>query len=334
LAVKGISHFISAVALASFFPEVVERSASGSLVLLMAGLGGILPDMLDFRFARYLRSPDVRISPRADGFDPQAVADQVASAIDQACQADGSLWVQFDTVRIESGIWRKYSVGFPEQDPRSVVVRVENRITTSGASYPADERTGQSSQAAVEQVVGQICGKAICIEAFDGAIIELSRHGDDIHVDFLPWHRRWSHSFVVAACLGGLLVWGLGGWHGLLYAAGSCLHILEDQLGHLGSSLFYPLLRKRFPGLGLVHSGDVLPNLFTVWLSVQVILFNLDRFSPTPTLQAGRYWILGLVLPWAIILSVAGWRRQRRKARTGRSQAWQEVAAETEEVVG
>ena len=46
-----------------------------------------------------------------------------------------------------------------------------------------------------------------------------------------------------------------------------------------------------------------------------------------------RYFVLGLVLPWAIILSVASW-RQKRKARTGRSQAWQEVAAETEEVVG
>ena len=102
----------------------------------------------------------------------------------------------------------------------------------------------------------------------------------------------------------------------------------------MGSSLFYPLVRKRVPGLGLVHSGDVLPNLFTVWLSTQVILFNLDRFSPTPTLEPWRYFALGLVLPWALILSVAGWRRREAKTQVGRSQAWEEVIAETEEIVG
>lgn len=172
------------------------------------------------------------------------------------------------------------------------------------------------------------------METFDGATIELSRCGDDVHVGFLPWHRRWSHSLVVTACLGALLAWGLGWWHGLLYALASCLHILEDQLGHLGSSLFYPFVQKRISGLGLVHSGDMLPNLFTVWLSVQVILFNLDRFSPTPALQAGRYFALGLVLPWAIILLIARWQRQKGQARERRSQAGQEVAAETEEIVG
>jgi len=331
---KGISHFVSGVALASLFPEVIERSANGSLVLLVAGLGGMLPDMLDFRIARYLRVPDVRIAPSADEFDPQAVADQVASAIDLACSSARPLWVQFDTVRLGRDIWRQYSIQFPERDQGYVVVRAGTPITTSGASYPADERAGQSGRSIAGQVAGRIYGEEVCIEAFDGAIIELSRQGDDVHVGFLPWHRRWSHSLVVTACLGVLLAWGLSGWYGLLYALASCLHILEDQLGHMGSSLLYPLSRKRFPGLGLLHSGDVLPNLFTVWLSVQVILFNLDRFSPMPTLQAWRYFALGLVLPWAIILSVAGWQRRKGRDRAGRAQAWQEVAAETEEVVG
>ena len=52
---KGISHFITGVALATFFPEVVQAGAQGSLLPMLGGIGGILPDTLDFKFARYLK---------------------------------------------------------------------------------------------------------------------------------------------------------------------------------------------------------------------------------------------------------------------------------------
>jgi hypothetical protein len=50
---KGISHFITGVALATFFPEVAQAGAHGSLLPMLGGIGGILPDTLDFKFARY-----------------------------------------------------------------------------------------------------------------------------------------------------------------------------------------------------------------------------------------------------------------------------------------
>ena len=49
---KGIAHFVTGVALATFFPEVVQAGAQGSLPML-GGIAGILPDTLDFKFARY-----------------------------------------------------------------------------------------------------------------------------------------------------------------------------------------------------------------------------------------------------------------------------------------
>jgi hypothetical protein len=51
---KGIAHFITGVALATFFPEVVQSGAQGSLLPMLGGIAGILPDTLDFKFARYL----------------------------------------------------------------------------------------------------------------------------------------------------------------------------------------------------------------------------------------------------------------------------------------
>ena len=51
---KGIAHFITGVAIATMFPEVVEQAAGGSLLPVLGGIAGILPDTIDFRFTRYL----------------------------------------------------------------------------------------------------------------------------------------------------------------------------------------------------------------------------------------------------------------------------------------
>ena len=42
---KGISHFITGVAIATFFPEVVRGGGGlGMLLPMLGGVGGILPD--------------------------------------------------------------------------------------------------------------------------------------------------------------------------------------------------------------------------------------------------------------------------------------------------
>jgi hypothetical protein len=52
--VKGIAHFITGIAIATFFPEVARAGALGSLLPVLGGIAGILPDTLDFKFGRYL----------------------------------------------------------------------------------------------------------------------------------------------------------------------------------------------------------------------------------------------------------------------------------------
>jgi hypothetical protein len=65
----------------------------------------------------------------------------------------------------------------------------------------------------------------------------------------------------------------------------------------LGSNLLFPLARRRVPGLGLIHSGDALPNFLAVWASCALILLNLDRFSAAPVLPVMPYVLAVIVLP-------------------------------------
>jgi len=80
---KGITHFVTGVALATFFPEVVRAGAQGSLLPVLGGVAGILPDTLDFKFGRYFESYDVEIDPGPQP-DARRIAEEVAGAMRRA----------------------------------------------------------------------------------------------------------------------------------------------------------------------------------------------------------------------------------------------------------
>jgi membrane-bound metal-dependent hydrolase YbcI (DUF457 family) len=150
-------------------------------------------------------------------------------------------------------------------------------------------------------------------------------------VHFLDWHRRWSHSLTIAAALG-LLGWAIWGkWGGLVVGLGVVGHVLEDQLGFMGSNLLYPFTRRRTIGLQLLRSGDAIPNFLTVWVAVALILFNLDRFSAQPRLDP--WWFLGLVvaLPLVALGGLYQWQR-RGEVETKESLRQRDIIAEAEEV--
>jgi membrane-bound metal-dependent hydrolase YbcI (DUF457 family) len=123
-----------------------------------------------------------------------------------------------------------------------------------------------------------------------------------VRIDFIPWHRAWSHSLVLAAAAGLLLAPAAGWLTGLTAFSGWAAHALADQLGFLGSALFYPFSRKRLPGFQLTKSGDSLSNLSLVWLSVLLIFWNLARFSHPPVpLNGSQLLVGGGMLPLALL---------------------------------
>lgn len=327
---KGIAHFITGVALATFFPEVVQASADGSLLPVLGGVAGILPDTLDFKFARYFERYDLEIDP---GPEPDAgqIAEQVTGAMRRAYETDEPQNIMLHTIRLGADLWRQYSIRFaPEQS--EVAVRIGPVVNTGQVPFPGSEpEDSEEARVTVGVPMVHTYDAENTIDIFSGPSFKFERQGDELHVHFLDWHRRWSHSLTIAAALG-LLGWAIWGkWGGLVVGLGVVGHVLEDQLGFMGSNLLYPFTRRRTIGLQLLRSGDAIPNFLTVWVAVALILFNLDRFSAQPRLDP--WWFLGLVvaLPLMVLGGLYQWQR-RGEVETKESLRQRDIIAEAEEV--
>jgi membrane-bound metal-dependent hydrolase YbcI (DUF457 family) len=342
--VKGIAHFVTGVALATFFPEVVERAADGSILPVLGGIAGILPDTLDFKFVRFFTTYDLEIDP---GPEPEAreIAEQVADAMRVAYESGEPQRVMLHTVQLGADLWRQYTLRFfPEQS--EIAVRVGPVVNTGQIPLPGYE-PGDAEEARIEVGVPMVptYDDEITVDIFSGPSFKFERRRDRLHVHFLDWHRRWSHSLTLTAglSLGAVGFAALvelltrGGvtrtpmWIGLVVGLGFVGHIWEDQLGYMGSNLFVPFTRDRTRGLRLLRSGDAVPNFLTVWTAVMLILFNLDRFSDQPRL--GSWWFLGLatVLPLVVLGTLYQCRRRQWSA-ASEALRGQDVLSEVEDV--
>lgn len=337
---KGITHFASGVAIATFFPYVVQQGAAGGVLPVLGGIGGILPDTLDFKFARYFERYDDEVDPDPNAPDPQEIAERIAAAMRAAYESGKRRNIMLHTMRMGPDLWRQYVVRFNPQQSE-VIVRIGPLVNTGQVPYPGSEPEGQS-EARVQVGVPMVhtYDAENKVDIFSGPSFAFERKGDAVHVHFLDWHRRWSHSFTVAA-LGGLIVgalvgllagWDMGFWGGLLFALGFAGHVIEDQLGYMGSNLFWPLTKARMRGLHLVRSGDAIPNFLTVWTAVAVTLFNLDRFSPKPLLPTVPYLLLALGLPWAVLGGLYVSQRFQRRPEPEEKLRQGDMVAEGEEL--
>ncbi len=330
---KGIAHFVTGVAIATFFPEVVERAAAGSVLPVLGGMAGVLPDTIDFRFVRFFEEYDLEIDPGPEP-DAHEVAQQLAKAMRRAYQSGEPRNVMLHTIRLSADLWRRYAVRF---DPArgEVAVRIGPIVNTaqvalvdselSSSSVPADGRNGAGeARIRVGVPMVQTYDDEVEIDIFSGPSFRFERRDDRLRIHFLDWHRRWSHSLTLATALGlgaagiaaGLEFATQAGptgtplWVGLVTGLGFAAHIVEDQLGYMGSNLLYPFTRGRTSGLQLLRSGDPIPNFLTVWTSLMLILFNLDRFSARPRFDPA--WFLGLAVALPLLVLIPLYQVRRR----------------------
>jgi len=339
---KGIAHFITGVAIATCFPEVVRQTAHGSLLPMLGGVAGILPDTLDFKFARYFERYDLEIDPGPEP-DAREIAEQVVVAMRRAYESQVSQNVMLHTIRLGADLWRQYAIRF-DPEHNEVAVRIGPIVNTGQVPLPGSEPAlptslppaGGMRGGEVRVKVGvpmvHTYDAENTIDIFSGPSFRFVRKGDRLHVHFLDWHRRWSHSLALAVALG-LLGWLLfGKWGGLIVGLGFAGHILEDQLGFMGSNLLYPFTKGRVIGAQLLRSGDAIPNFLTVWVAVALILFNLDRFSAQPMLDP--WWFLGLAvgLPILVLGGLYQWERWRGKQEAREALQQRDIVSETEEV--
>jgi len=337
---KGISHFITGIAIATFFPEIVRQAELGALLPMLGGIGGILPDTIDFKLARYWERYDVSIDP---GLEPNAdvIADALVTAMQKAYAEGQDQNVVVHTIRLGVDLWREYVIRF-DSGVGEVVVKIGPLVNTGQVTYVGTEPEGaQEVRRRIDVPLVHTYSDAYKVNIFSGPSFRFAREGDQLVVHFLDWHHRWTHSLILALGIGlviGLFVglvtneWVLACWGGLVTWLGYSGHILEDQLGHMGSNLFWPLTEKRIPGLGLIHAGDAIPNFLTVWTSLALILFNLDRFSEAPRLPQVNYLLGVLGLPWLVLggTYVMGKIRQRQGELSRESLRQAERIAEAE----
>lgn len=322
---KGIAHFITGVAAASFFPWAIEAAVEGNpLYFVLGGAFGILPDTLDFKFYRFFYKHDVTLDPDPRKPDPQFMASQLAEAIGRARDEKRELRVKLNTLRVGADAWQQYRVRF-NPDRQTVEVAFGDIVSTGQVPLPGQpKREAAVGRATLPAPVLQTYDAVTTVDIFDGPTFGLEPTSDGrVRLHFLPWHRDWSHSLTFAGLASGLCA-VLFGWRAApVVFAGMLGHVLEDQLGFMGSNLLYPFTRRRMSGAHVMRSGDALPNFLTVWICCLLIFWNLARYDGGGTIRLGPLLLLAGALPVGL-----GWivhrllRREKDTEPTDPSREW------------
>lgn len=262
---KGITHFISGMAVASLFPWGTQWLEQGGPYLLLGGAAALLPDTLDFKFCRAAGRVDRHIQPRPD-FDADAVADAIVEAVAGVFRAGKPLALKLHTVHAAPGDWLQYFVEF-----NGTKLRVESGARVSAGLQSLAEGPGGAAERFLSCPVSCDYKDRIEVSIFEGPEMLLIPVKEGVQIHFLPWHRKFTHS-LIAALLAGLfcaVLWNPQG--GLIAGAAWSVHVIEDQCGDMGSALFHPFNRRRIRGLGWCSSTDRAVN-FSVFSGMLILL--------------------------------------------------------------
>lgn len=338
---KGLTHFTVGMMTASFFAYAVQAALiDKAWILVLGGIFGILPDTLDFKFGRYLEKFDYEIMPSDDTLNARVIAETITKAIDQAYETGRIVKVKLHTIKLGPDQWRQYSVQFfPEK--KEVKAWIGPIVSTSQLPLPGTEITDpkRASYTATHNAhLEHTYEKKVSADILSGPDFAFVPIKDGVRCDFISWHRRWSHSFTLALLFSpiGYLLYGIN-YEGLIaslvifsaYAA----HVLVDQLGVLGSNLFFPFTKERTKGMGLFHSGNTVPNLLTNYLSIVVIIWNLNAFGLKPVFTTPwyTYFTTVLIIPSALLIAMAWWFDDKKGVKMSReTQAAEEAMAEAD----
>ncbi len=340
---------MSGVAAATFIPEVVRMSAlghgesvegvSGSFIMLLAGVYGLLPDTMDFKLGQFFSVAEHEIDPDPKNPDPQSMAETFAKAVKEAGDTGKTVRVQFFPIQLGANRWRQYNLVFEKNEfiiqfneivstsqiPIPGTAPRSNRVGRAKLAYELKSRTSDIDwlNTAVRWIRQKIKGpdrppgpvKPSTIDILSGTQFAFQRESDGkIYFNWLPWHRTWSHSYVLGAMLtlpvfAITYLLSLPNWwlYGVVAFLGFAVHITEDMTGHIGGSLFWPIHIPRCEGLDLFKPSDPRTNFSIDYAAMVLILWNLDRFGartiPLPGWQVLSFF---LVLPLVVYFLVVG----------------------------
>jgi len=221
---KGLTHFISGVAMGSFIPAAVRMANNkidNSLILGLGGLFGIMPDTLDFKVGQFFSQADYDVDVDPNNLNPQDMAEQIAKGINDAWETGRYVKVQLYPIRLGVDLWRQYVVKF-DGEKNEVVVVINEIVNTSQTPYLGTApKTNRVGRCRVKGKMLETHGKPSVVDIMSGPQFGFIKRAGQVEVEFLPWHRTWSHSYVLGFILSSV-VWVLAslvaGWDkGWLY---------------------------------------------------------------------------------------------------------------------
>jgi len=313
---KGITHFIMGIMALTFIKSfVVGAVLEDSLVILLGGIFGLMPDTLDFKFLVYMETHDVVIDPDPYDMRPHEIASKVAEAINRAgtLKPGKMVKLQLHTLRLGPDLWQSYSLFFDTRKSE-VVVKVGPHVTSSGVQClgtgpPADKASGVVKF--IPKLIDRY-GKPTTLKGFSGPSYGFLKKKDgSVEVIFIPFHRRSGHSLTLGAlfALIGYLLTNRPIIALAIFVPWT-LHLILDQFGSMGNNLFWPLTKQRTSGLYIVNAANPFWNAFAVYSCLALILWNMNRFNflANPMYVAfgadfpmWLYLFLAIVIPWLFL---------------------------------
>lgn len=298
---KGISHFMSGVAMATFFPWTLKAAEEGNpMYFILGGAFGIMPDTLDFKFYRFFYKHDIYIEPGPQT-DPQEIAEKIAEGVALSLTKHKMVKVKLCTIRLGADYWQQYVVRF-DSKINEVMVQFGPVVNTGQVPVPNTiPDKPMVGRAKLKAKLVQTYDAVSTVDIFDGPTFGFESLPDNksSELHFLPWHREWSHSYTCAALCAFIILLLLGWQAALVVFFAFGVHVAEDQMGFMGSNLFFPFTKRRAQGLHLMRSGDAMPNFMTVWFSALIIFWNAYRYQTTLTLSFSLFELVlyGALLP-------------------------------------
>ncbi len=303
---KGVTHFLAGICVASSFPAAVRAGAAGNpLYFLLGGAAALLPDTLDFKCYRYFYPTDILIVPDPARPDGAHIAARLARAVTQAARTGKPVHVRLSTIRLPGDAWLPYRISL-DRAGTTLTVAFEPPCDSGGnPTETALPPLPPPASVALPVRLAMTYETAFRVDIMDGPALRLWRSDPDhVACEFIPWHRAWSHSLFLAGALAAVAGLCGGAAAALLAGTATLSHLLLDQLGHMGSALHWPFSRRRLAGWRRCHSAEAWPNLATVWLCLLITGMNLARFDPVSPVVFNPL----RVLIWGALIPLAGLR--------------------------
>lgn len=228
----------------------------------------------------------------ADAPHPQYIANMIAYAIDKAYETGRLVTVKVFNIRMKGDVYRRFLIHY-EPSKQTISVYMGPLVSTGGLPFEGTDtpRYRRVGVAKTKYPFRKVYPRPTVIDAFNGPEIgfeKVKKDGKEIVEEvFIPWHRGLSHSFTAGFLLAIplYLILRLIGYPNAFELAlasmlGYWMHVIEDQLGFMGSVLVPPLTKRRVPGLMLGPRIYGAMNFSAAWLMIALTMWNINRYLP------------------------------------------------------